>query len=165
MDFRRPPGLRRCAAIRICLTQAVLNLVTNAMGACPKGGACECTWRRGGDKLIRRSRIRDSGIPAELRDKVFQLYFTTKPKDRDRLAMTLSSSPVHNGTISFKSEAIRGRLSGLSSPRISIMADLLHLRAGSLLLNSGLRCPAVHDDHVVAGPGQWACPSCGFSLP
>jgi len=45
------------------------------------------------------------GIPKDLRDKVFQLYFTTKKQGSGiGLAMTYRAVQLHNGTIDFKSE-------------------------------------------------------------
>jgi hypothetical protein len=49
------------------------------------------------------------GIPPELRDKVFRLYFTTK-KDGSGigLAMTFRIVQLHDGTIDFSSEPGKG---------------------------------------------------------
>jgi hypothetical protein len=56
-------------------------------------------------------RISDSGpgIPSELRDKIFRLYFTTK-KDGSGigLAMTFRIVQLHDGTIDFTSEPGKG---------------------------------------------------------
>ncbi len=57
------------------------------------------------------------GIPAELRDKVFQLYFTTKAKGSGiGLAMTYRAVQLHNGTIDFTSEDGRGTTFRLQFP-------------------------------------------------
>jgi signal transduction histidine kinase len=49
------------------------------------------------------------GIPPEARDKVFQLYFTTKSRGSGiGLAMTYRAVQLHNGTISFSTESGRG---------------------------------------------------------
>ncbi len=50
-----------------------------------------------------------SGIPAEIRDKIFDLYFTTK-KDGSGigLAMTYRIVELHNGSIEVQSDAIHG---------------------------------------------------------
>jgi hypothetical protein len=56
-------------------------------------------------------RISDSGagIPPEKRDKIFQLYFTTKNKGSGiGLAMTFRIVQLHNGKIEFVSEPGKG---------------------------------------------------------
>jgi len=104
------------------LKQAVLNLVTNAMDAMPNGGHLRVRLEKGraeggDDRLILEVSDTGSGIPPELRDKVFQLYFTTKPKGSGiGLAMTYRAVQLHNGTISFTSEADSGTTFRLEFP-------------------------------------------------
>jgi signal transduction histidine kinase len=101
------------------LKQAILNLISNAMEA----------MKHGGDVLVKVDRqegavsleIADSGpgIPAELRDKVFQLYFTTKTKGTGiGLALTYRAVQLHNGTIAFTSEEGRGTTFRLQFPAV-----------------------------------------------
>jgi signal transduction histidine kinase len=50
-----------------------------------------------------------SGIPPELRDKIFRLYFTTKKEGSGiGLAMTFRIVQLHDGTIDFDSEPGKG---------------------------------------------------------
>jgi len=104
------------------LKQAVLNLVINAVDAMPQGGRLRVSLERShaekaGDKLILEVSDTGPGIPPELRDKVFQLYFTTKLGGSGiGLAMTYRAVQLHNGTISFKSEADRGTTFRLEFP-------------------------------------------------
>jgi len=104
------------------LKQAVLNLVVNAVDAMPGGGQLRVALEKGrgektDDKLILEVSDTGPGIPPELRDKVFQLYFTTKLGGSGiGLAMTYRAVQLHNGTISFKSEADRGTTFRLEFP-------------------------------------------------
>ena len=108
------------------LKQAILNLVTNAMDSMsnPANGGGRLRVRvekgrveRGDDKLILEVSDTGSGIPPQLRDKVFQLYFTTKPGGSGiGLAMTYRAVQLHNGTISFKSDADSGTTFRLEFP-------------------------------------------------
>jgi len=104
------------------LKQAVLNLVINAVDAMPEGGQLRVSLERGraektDDKLILEVSDTGPGILPELRDKVFQLYFTTKLGGSGiGLAMTYRAVQLHNGTISFKSEADRGTTFRLEFP-------------------------------------------------
>ena len=63
---------------RDLLKQAVLNVVVNAMQAMPEGG--ELHFEASANEETAELRISDTGagIPAELREKIFRLYFTTK---------------------------------------------------------------------------------------
>ena len=59
------------------------------------------------------------GIPQDLRDKVFQLYFTTKQRGSGiGLAMTYRAVQLHNGTIDFTSEDGRGTTFRLQFPAL-----------------------------------------------
>jgi signal transduction histidine kinase len=49
------------------------------------------------------------GIPPELRDKIFRLYYTTKPEGSGiGLAMTFRIVQLHDGAIDFTSEPGKG---------------------------------------------------------
>ena len=126
VEFSAPPEPTPMRGDSDLLKQAVLNLVTNAMDAMTNSAITNSTngsgrlavrVEKGGDKLILEISDTGSGIPPELRDKVFQLYFTTKPKGSGiGLAMTYRAVQLHNGTISFKSEAGSGTAFRLEFP-------------------------------------------------
>src|ERR1039457_863761 len=58
--------------------QAVLNVVVNAMQARPEGGELRFEASAGGDSAELRISDTGAGTPAELRGKIFRLYFSTK---------------------------------------------------------------------------------------
>ncbi len=91
------------------LKQAALNIVVNAIEAMPKGGELRFESSLEGEEA--EIRISDSGpgIPADKREKIFQLYFTTKKKGSGiGLAMTFRIVQLHNGRIDFLSEPGKG---------------------------------------------------------
>jgi signal transduction histidine kinase len=94
---------------RDLLKQAMLNLVFNAMQAMPEGG--ELRFEASATEDTAELRISDTGtgIPPELREKIFRLYFSTK-KDGSGigLAMTFRIVQLHDGTIDFTSEPGKG---------------------------------------------------------
>ena len=87
----------------------MLNVVVNAMQAMPEGG--DLSFEASATQDTAELRISDTGtgIPAELRDKIFRLYFTTKKEGSGiGLAMAFRIVQIHDGTIDFTSEAGKG---------------------------------------------------------
>jgi len=94
---------------RDLLKQAVLNVVVNAMQAMADGG--ELVFESFSTEDTAGIRISDTGpgIPEELRDKIFRLYFTTREEGSGiGLAMTFRIVQLHDGTIDFTSEPGKG---------------------------------------------------------
>jgi len=61
------------------MKQAILNIVLNGVQSMEKGGALTTsTWRDDNHGVVTEIRDQGRGIPTELHDKVFELYFTTK---------------------------------------------------------------------------------------
>jgi signal transduction histidine kinase len=59
--------------------QALLNLIKNAMAAMSGGGRLVIETLRGGGEVQVRVTDTGTGIPAEIMEKIFEPYFTTKP--------------------------------------------------------------------------------------
>ena len=84
--------------------QAVLNIVINGVQAMPEGGALHISARMEGDNAVLTVRDEGPGIPAEIRDKIYNLYFTTKKGGSGiGLAMTYRVVQLHNGSLEFDS--------------------------------------------------------------
>jgi signal transduction histidine kinase len=91
------------------MKQAVLNVVVNAMQAMPEGGELRFASTVNGDTAEIRVSDTGPGIPQELREKIFRLYFSTKDKGSGiGLAMTFRIVQLHDGTIDFTSEPGKG---------------------------------------------------------
>ena len=91
------------------LKQATLNIVVNAIEAMPQGGELRFESAVEGEEVELRISDSGPGIPAEKREKIFQLYFTTKKKGSGiGLAMTFRIVQLHNGKIDFFSEPGKG---------------------------------------------------------
>ena len=94
---------------RALLRQAVLNLVLNAVEAMPGGGQLSLVLSRRGEMAEISVGDTGKGIPVENRQKVFQLFFTTRPGGSGiGLASTFRIVQLHNGSIDFTSEVGRG---------------------------------------------------------
>src|SRR5215470_9898469 len=94
---------------RDLLKQAVLNLVLNAVDAMPGGGQIKMELSRRGEMAEIAVGDTGKGIPPENRQKVFQLFFTTRPGGSGiGLASTFRIVQLHNGSIDFTTEVGRG---------------------------------------------------------
>jgi signal transduction histidine kinase len=91
------------------IKQAMLNVVMNGMQAMPKGGELRFALSIADDMAEVRVSDTGSGIPPELREKIFKLYFTTRKEGSGiGLAMTFRIVQLHDGTIDFTSEPGKG---------------------------------------------------------
>jgi signal transduction histidine kinase len=99
------------------LKQAVLNVVQNGAQAMPQGGKLEVTLLEEGKSAIIQVQDQGAGISEELREKIFDLYFTTK-KDGSGigLAMTYRILQLHHGSIDVQSEPGHGSVFQLRIP-------------------------------------------------
>ncbi|WP_321478189.1 ATP-binding protein [uncultured Paludibaculum sp.] len=91
------------------LRQALMNLAVNAIEAMPNGGSLELKLEQGPREV--RITVADTGpgIPREQREKIFQLYYTTKQGGSGYgLAMVYRAVQLHGGRIEVDSEPGQG---------------------------------------------------------
>jgi len=91
------------------IKQALLNVVINGVQAMGQGGVLDIAARS--DETAAAIEVRDQGggIPPEVQNKVFNLYFTTKKSGSGiGLAMSYRVLQLHNGAIDFVTEVGRG---------------------------------------------------------
>jgi len=94
---------------RDLIKQAILNVVVNGMQAMPDGGNLSFECSVSDDTAEIRVADTGAGIPQELREKIFRLYFTTRKEGSGiGLAMTFRIVQLHDGTIDFTSEPGKG---------------------------------------------------------
>jgi signal transduction histidine kinase len=109
--FRVQPAgtLPEISADEELLRHAFLNILQNACQAMPAGGAVTLTSDTDGRML--RVAIADEGvgISPEDMDKIFRLYYTTKPDGSGiGLALVYRIVQLHDGTVQVRSEIGRG---------------------------------------------------------
>jgi PAS domain S-box-containing protein len=88
------------------INQVVLNLVTNAIDACPPGSKVMVGTRSAADGVEIIVSDTGSGIDPSIREKIFDPFFTTKPQGKGTgLGLSISYGIVqaHGGTIAFES--------------------------------------------------------------
>ncbi|WP_419803873.1 sensor histidine kinase [Terriglobus sp.] len=86
------------------LHQALLNIVLNAMDAMSEGGDLSVSLQRNANAVFIGVRDTGHGIPPELLDRIFHLYFTTKSTGTGiGLAMTWRIVQMLGGTVQVRS--------------------------------------------------------------
>lgn len=102
----------------------MLNIVLNGVQAMPHGGTLEIVAARRDEEAQIEVHDQGAGIPAEIRDKIFNLYFTTKPSGSGiGLAMTYRVMQLHNGSVEYESAEGRGTTFRLRLPLNPSEAD------------------------------------------
>jgi signal transduction histidine kinase len=101
-----PPEPMMVRADAELMQQAVLNLLLNGMQAMPGGGAIQVRMRREHQFAVVEVADDGEGIPVDLLPRIFELYFTTKPKGSGiGLAMTYRILQLHGGAMEVRSNA------------------------------------------------------------
>jgi signal transduction histidine kinase len=112
----------RIAPVRVrgdadLLKQAILNVVRNGIDSMPGGGKLTLTLVQGPREAVLAVADTGTGIPLESRDKVFQLYYSTKEGGSGiGLAMTYRAIQLHGGSIEVDGAPEGGALFRLRLP-------------------------------------------------
>jgi signal transduction histidine kinase len=105
------------------MKQAILNVIINGMQAMPQGGTLTISARRDEDSVITEIRDQGVGIPHELQEKIFELYFTTRKGGSGiGLAQTYQALQWHYGSIDFETVEGQGTTFRLRLPVVEIRA-------------------------------------------
>ena len=104
--------------------QAILNIVLNGVQAMPDGGTLRLAGKREGDFATIMVRDQGAGIPENIRDKIFNLYFTTKSGGSGiGLAMAYRVVQLHHGSLEFTSIIDHGTTFYLRFPLVEVAAN------------------------------------------
>jgi signal transduction histidine kinase len=99
------------------MKQAILNIVINGVQAMAQGGELTIGARRDEGMVLTEIHDTGGGIPKEVQEKIFELYFTTK-KDGSGigLAQTYQILQWHYGTVDFETQEGQGTTFRLRIP-------------------------------------------------
>jgi len=101
------------------MKQAFLNVVINGVQAMPSGGLLTISVRRDNDIAVAEVQDQGTGIPKDLHDKVFELYFTTKKEGSGiGLAQTYQILQWHYGAVDFESAETTGTIFRFQIPAV-----------------------------------------------
>jgi len=106
------------------LKQALLNVVLNGVQAMPQGGSLTVSTRRENDIVVTEIGDQGGGIPHDVQDKIFELYFTTKKEGSGiGLAQTYQIMQWHYGSVDFESAEGEGTTFRLRLPLAEIRSQ------------------------------------------
>ncbi len=106
------------------MKQAILNVVINGVQAMPQGGRLTISASRQNGVALAEVQDQGKGIPKDLHDKVFELYFTTKKEGSGiGLAQTYQILQWHYGTVDFESSETTGTVFRFHIPIVASAAQ------------------------------------------
>ena len=93
----------------LLLRQVFLNIAKNGIEAMPAGGTLTFTSGRDHDRALVRISDSGEGIPPDIMDKIFQPFYSTKPKGSGLgLAISQTIVKAHQGEMRIASELHQG---------------------------------------------------------
>jgi PAS domain S-box-containing protein len=109
-EFQPKPSLPPITADEELLHQAFMNLVLNACQAMSKGGTVRLAAESESREMVRLTVADEgAGIPPEDLDKIFALYYTTRPDGSGiGLSLVYRTVQLHDGNIDVSSEVGKG---------------------------------------------------------
>ena len=111
------------------LKQAAINVILNGAQSMPDGGALRVTLEEDRKMAVVRIADEGTGIPPEIREKIFDLYFTTKSGGSGiGLAMTYRILQLHHGSVDVQSKVGRGTEFSLRIPLAATEWGRRHLQ-------------------------------------
>lgn len=103
------PALPSVTGDQELLRQALLNVLLNACQAMPQGGVVRVATESAREVIVVRIADEGVGIPAEDLERIFNLYFTTRPDGNGvGLSMVYRIVQLHDGRIDVTSSVGRG---------------------------------------------------------
>jgi len=121
------------------LKQAAINVILNGAQAMPNGGALRVSVEEDRKMAVVRIADEGTGIPPEIREKIFDLYFTTKSDGSGiGLAMTYRILQLHHGSVDVQSKVGRGTEFSLRIPLAAAEWGRRHLQPAVVEETKGL---------------------------
>lgn len=119
---------------------AIFNVVLNGIQSMPKGGKLSISTRRHEDSVITEIQDQGGGIPPEVQEKIFELYFSTKKGGSGiGLAQTYQVMQWHYGSVDFESPDGQGTIFRLRLPLAGSREDVARANGQSEVQAFGSR--------------------------
>jgi len=112
------------------MKQAILNVIENGAQAMRDGGVLRVILEEDRKSAILRIQDEGPGIPDEIKEKIFDLYFTTKSEGSGiGLAMTYRILQLHHGSVEVQSKVGHGTEFKMHIPLVLAEWGRRHLHA------------------------------------
>ncbi|HEX3142457.1 MAG TPA: PAS domain S-box protein [Pyrinomonadaceae bacterium] len=100
------------------LREVFVNLIVNAVDAMPNGGSLKLCCRREDDRIKLRFADTGTGIKEEIRERIFEPFYTTKGVHGTGLGLAVSYGIIerHGGMISVESQLGKGSIFNIDLP-------------------------------------------------
>lgn len=100
------------------LREVFVNMIVNAVDAMPRGGKLSISCRRNNDRLQLQFSDSGMGMPDDVRQKIFEPFFSTKGAHGTGLGLSVSYSIIerHEGSISVVSQPGSGTVFTIDLP-------------------------------------------------
>src|SRR5438046_5500460 len=108
------------------LREVFVNLIVNAVDAMPQGGRLAISCAREGNRLSLSFADNGTGMPEDVREKIFEPFFSTKGAHGTGLGLSVSYSIIerHEGSISVVSQPGNGTIFTIDLPAAMPEASL-----------------------------------------
>ena len=108
------------------LREVFVNLIVNAVDAMPKGGRLSIACKSQGDRLLLEFSDNGTGMPDDVRQKIFEPFFSTKGAHGTGLGLSVSYSIIerHEGSISVTTEPGKGSVFAIDLPAAEVESGL-----------------------------------------
>jgi PAS domain S-box-containing protein len=132
------------------LREVFVNLIVNAVDAMPTGGQLSITCKRRGSRLLLQFADSGMGMPEDVRQKIFEPFFSTKGAHGTGLGLSVSHSIIerHEGSISVVSEPGTGTAFTIDLPAADMESQVADVLTTSDTTQS-LRIMVVDDEPSV----------------
>ncbi|HEX6718870.1 MAG TPA: PAS domain S-box protein [Pyrinomonadaceae bacterium] len=113
------------------LREVFVNLIVNAIDAMPRGGRLLVNCRRKNNRLLLHFSDNGMGMPEDVRQKIFEPFFSTKGAHGTGLGLSVSYSIIerHSGSISVVTETGSGTNFTIDLPAVAADGSPLELSA------------------------------------
>jgi signal transduction histidine kinase len=109
LSLQLDPGLPQVPFDPAHLRQVILNIAKNGIEAMEAGGTLSIATGRQADRIFVQICDTGMGIPPEIQEKIFQPFFSSKPKGSGLgLAISQKIIEAHQGEIAIESEPQEG---------------------------------------------------------
>ena len=133
------------------LREVFVNLIVNAVDAMPQGGDLVICAARKGERLCLRFADTGTGMKDEVRERVFEPFYTTKGVNGTGLGLAVSYGIIerHEGTISVESKPGEGTTFLIHLPAVASQVDETTVDREPTAVGPSLSLLVIDDEPVV----------------